>query len=324
MRIFGWLCDKNGCGHYRIRQPFAVLRDLGYDATCEGSMPLAVSAGEVDVVIAQRVVLPGPTEWIQKTARKGNVKIVLEFDDDLWNLEGTNAIAHRFFDQDMQERAKANLAVADQVTTTTDFLAERLSEYTTAPIEVIPNHINRWVTEHQPQRRDDSVTIGYAGSATHAGDWEELRTELKRFASRARDVDLHLMGNNLTEGWPRARFTWWKNDIDSYVRSIDFHIGLAPLRPSLFNKSKSALKAIEYGALGIPIVASDCGPYPGYVIHGETGFLVKYPHEWAKYLRCLVNDADLRAEMGQRAREHVRKTSVIEDNIWRWEKVLTT
>jgi glycosyltransferase involved in cell wall biosynthesis len=322
VRIFGWLCDHNGCGHYRVKQPFAALRDLGYDATCSGTMPPEVARGEVDVILAQRVVLPGPTEWLRDTARKGNVKIVLEFDDDLFNIEGSNAIAHHFFGPEMQERAKANLAVADQVTTTTDRLADRLSHYTTAPIEVIPNHVNRWLTEHTPPRRDDSLTIGWAGSATHTADWEELRTQLKRFITRTVGVDLHVMGHNLAEGWTGARFTWWKNDIDAYLRTLDFHIGLAPLRPSLFNQSKSALKAIEYGALGIPIIASNHGPYADYVIHGETGFLVTRPHEWTTYLRALTSDADLRARMGRTAWEHVRATSVIEDNIWRWEKVL--
>lgn len=324
MKVFGWLCDHSGCGYYRVKQPFGVLRDIGYDAVCEGNMPTSIALGGVDAIIAQRVVLPGPTEWIENAKRKDLCKVIVEFDDDLFNIEGSNAIAHNFFNPEMQERAKKNLAVADQVTVTTEYLAERMGQYTSAPIEVIPNHINRWATEYEPERRDDVVTIGWAGSATHITDWAEMSSELKRFVARTPGVELHIMGHNLAEKWPKARFSFWKADIDSYVKSIDFHIGLAPLRPSVFNKSKSALKAIEYGALGIPIIASDCGPYPDYVIHGETGFIAKRPHEWTTYLRELVNDPAMREEMGRNAREHVKKTSVIEDNIWRWEKVLNS
>jgi len=321
-RVFGWLCDHSGCGYYRVKQPFNVLKARGHDVFYDGNMPADVALGGADVVVAQRVVLPGPTEWVQRTARKGNVKVVLEFDDDLWNIEGTNSIAHGFFNREMQDRARQNLAVADVVTTTTDHLANRLSEYTTAPIEVIPNHVSSWLIDHEPARREDTVTVGWAGSATHLGDWNELASELRRFLSRTDGVELHTMGHDLANRWPRTRHSWWKNEIDDYLRVIDFHVGLAPLRPSLFNKSKSALKAMEYGALGIPIIASNCGPYADYVQHGETGFLVDRPHEWPIYLRELVNDPTLRETMSQKARGYVAANSLIEDNIWRWERVL--
>lgn len=321
-RVFGWLCDHSGCGYYRIKQPFNVLKARGHDVSYDGNMPPDVALGGADVVIAQRVVLEGPTEWIQKTARRGTTKIIFELDDDLWNIEGSSPIAHSFFNLEMQERAKKNLAVVDMVTTTTDHLAERLSQYTSAPIEVIPNHVSGWLIDHELERNVDAITVGWAGSATHMGDWAELSSELRRFLRRVDGVELHTMGHNLAERWPKTRHSWWKNEIDDYLRMIDFHIGLAPLRPSLFNKSKSALKAMEYGALGIPVVASNCGPYADYVQHGETGFLVDRPHEWPIYLRELANDSELRETMGQKARDYVAANSVIEDQIWRWEKVL--
>lgn len=321
-KVFGWLCDHSGCGYYRVKQPFNALKAKGHDVSCDGNMPSDVALGAADVVIAQRVVLPGPSEWIQKVARKGHTKVVLEFDDDLWNIEGTSPIAHGFFNLEMQDRARQNLAVADLVTTTTDHLANRLSEYTTAPIEVIPNHVSSWLVDHEPERAADVTTIGWAGSATHLGDWAELSSELRRFLQRNQGVELHTMGVDLATRWPKTRHTGWHNGIDDYLRAIDFHIGLAPLRPSLFNKSKSALKAMEYGALGIPVVASNCGPYADYVRHGETGFLVDRPHEWPIYLRQLLEDRDLREEMGRKARSHVTSTSLIEDNLWRWERVL--
>lgn len=321
-RVFGWLCDHSGCGYYRVKQPFNVLKAKGHHVSYDGNMPADVAVGGADVVIAQRVVLEGPTEWIKNAARRGKTKLIFELDDDLWNIEGSSPIAHSFFNLEMQERAKQNLAVVDQVTTTTDHLADRLSQYTKAPIEVIPNHVSSWLVDHEPTRSADTVTVGWAGSATHLGDWSELSSELRRFLGRRNDVELHTMGYNLADKWHKTRHTWWYDEIDDYLRAIDFHIGLAPLRPSLFNKSKSALKAMEYGALGIPVVASNCGPYADYVQHGETGFLVNYPHEWPKYLRQLVEDADLRATMGKKAREYVAANSLIEDNIWRWEKVL--
>jgi glycosyltransferase involved in cell wall biosynthesis len=65
----------------------------------------------------------------------------------------------------------------------------------------------------------------------------------------------------------------WNIDVPTYLRTIDFDfdIGLSPLRDTQFARSKSPLKALEYGALGIPVVAANVEPYASFVRHGETG-----------------------------------------------------
>lgn len=111
--------------------------------------------------------------------------------------------------------------------------------------------------------------------------------------------------------------------MDAYLRSVDFDIGLAPLRPSIFNRSKSALKVLELCGLGIPYVASEAGPYPEFAPDGAAGYLVARPHEWATALRMLVEDEGMRAEMAVRARELGRQ-HVIEDHAVEWERAYQT
>jgi glycosyltransferase involved in cell wall biosynthesis len=115
----------------------------------------------------------------------------------------------------------------------------------------------------------------------------------------------------------------WTTDIDTYYRSLDFDVGIAPLRPIGFNKAKSPLKALEFAALGIPIVASDWGPYSEFVCHGETGFLVPYgqDHLWRRYLSALIEDEVLRIEMGEAAREHATGCT-IQEHGGRWAEAL--
>ncbi|MCA1840172.1 MAG: glycosyltransferase, partial [Actinobacteria bacterium] len=66
---------------------------------------------------------------------------------------------------------------------------------------------------------------------------------------------------------------------------------------------------------------ADTGPYSRVIKHGETGFLVKRDHEWAKYLQILVEDEDARNEIGANAKAWAR-TQVLEDHLDEWEKVL--
>jgi hypothetical protein len=82
------------------------------------------------------------------------------------------------------------------------------------------------------------------------------------------------------------------------VTPVDIQVEGSTFVLAGFVSHNSHLKAMEYGALGIPVVASAGDAYGWYVEHGVTGFLVKHDHEWGRYLRALVNDEAMRAEMG--------------------------
>ena len=105
---------------------------------------------------------------------------------------------------------------------------------------------------------------------------------------------------------------------EKYYASIDFDIGLAPLWPTQFNSTKSAIKAIEYGATrASPPLRRTIGPYRDVITHGVDGFLVKADHEWLKYLSELAADNELRAKMGEAAREMARR-HLIEEHWQDW------
>jgi glycosyltransferase involved in cell wall biosynthesis len=109
--------------------------------------------------------------------------------------------------------------------------------------------------------------------------------------------------------------------VDGFLRAIDYHVGIAPLRPHVFNQAKSALKAIECGALGIPIVASAVRPYEDYVWDGTTGYLVRRDHEWGACLRALTYEPDMRREMGMAARQQAT-AHTISRRAALWEKAI--
>jgi glycosyltransferase involved in cell wall biosynthesis len=113
-------------------------------------------------------------------------------------------------------------------------------------------------------------------------------------------------------------WTSWTDDIWDYYRGIDFDIGLAPLADIPFNYSKSHLKALEYAALGIPVIATDLPPYRDLVIDGVTGYLVSSPQEWDKRLTELINDQAAREEMGAAARKRAAEFT-IQGNWQLWE-----
>lgn len=322
MIIFGWQADP-GTGYWRLRLPLGELARCGHDVMVDETMPNCVRYdGAADVIVASRTATFGPSTLFQRLAREGRSLMVYEIDDDPFSITPDNAKAYRFFQGEVLDNIRANLACADLVTVSTAPLAEVVSAYTSAPVVVLPNRVPRWLTERpMPDQDTDRVIVGHTGGASHVRDIGEcarpLRAWLQREGERA---EFHAIGYDHTPRIAtfrgRTRFTGWQPDPESYLRSIDFHVGIAPLRDTPFNRSKSALKAMEYGALGIPVIASNVGPYAEYVAHTWTGLLCSTPADWRRALDRLAKPS-MRRYLGSMAREQARK-HLVEDHAGDW------
>jgi glycosyltransferase involved in cell wall biosynthesis len=324
-RVFGWLADAAGCGYYRIAQP---LSNLPRDRFApEASNQIEHDFWQrFDVVIGQRVAKDGASQTWQRVCADPDVKAIYELDDDFWALHESNP-AHSFFNEPgVQARMEANVAAAQVVTVSTEPLAERVRQWN-PNVVVIPNFIDaRVLSLPRPEQAEETVTVGWAGSPTHGMDWAVAQREITRVICGETSARMGFIGASFPAGLPRDKTRWvpWQEDMHTYYNHLawTFDVGIAPLAHHPFNRSKSHIKALEYAAAGIPIVASDEEPYRGFVKHGETGFLVKQDHEWGVYLRKLIKDRDLRVTMGEAARKHAAKWT-IQGNIGAWAKVLT-
>ena len=185
-------------------------------------------------------------------------------------------------------------------------------------VVVLENRIPGWVCDVERKRRDRPA-VGWAGGASHGADVglivEPVRTVPATVPRVGFPVGWHRLPADVQVQQDRLVFTKWVHVVDDergYFTSPDWDIGLAPVEPCEFNSAKSALKALEYGALGIPVIASDWGPYTNFVRHGETGSWSRRDHEWLKYMSELAADEGLREKMGAAAREQSRQWTIEE------------
>lgn len=320
--VFGWMADRAGCGTIRIQLPLEAIRSGEVTAGYSERMPEDLAAR---TIVGQRICNEGPsTMWQALARRPDRPRLVFELDDDLWQIDGSSPIAHAFYSRpDVLARLEANIRVADAVTCTMEPLAEQLRRFN-PNVHVLPNYLPAELLDLERPRQEGKVTIGWGGSATHAMDIQEIGSQLRQVMNRNRQTELHLIGVDYSRDLgirERVRLTTWTKTVPDYWRALDFDIMIAPLRAHVFNASKSALRCLEAAMLGIPVVASDYGPYASFVKHGETGFLVKRDHEWGRYLAQLVNDPAMREEMGANARRQAADWT-IESHSEDWKKVL--
>ncbi len=91
-----------------------------------------------------------------------------------------------------------------------------------------------------------------------------------------------------------------------------------PLADNIFNHCKSSIKYLEYSALGIPGVFSRITPYAGLITNSVNGFVASDIHEWQQAIIRLIEDVQLRVEIGAAAQEGVRQQWLLGDHAWQW------
>ena len=116
----------------------------------------------------------------------------------------------------------------------------------------------------------------------------------------------------------------WTKPVTSYARNYSkFDISLAPIKQHMFNKVKSQLKVIEAGFYKKALIATNYGPYTIDLKHslknGEftdgNALLVdeaRNHSDWAKYIKKLVQNPNMRIDMGERLYEHVSQRYSLE------------
>jgi glycosyltransferase involved in cell wall biosynthesis len=323
LKIFGLPVGADGCGYYRCYQPLAELRRRGHNVMLPERgmvwLPDAeLNAGDIDVFAGQ--LLTGPRGMALWESWRGKTRLVYDIDDDVFSSDHEGSLWHRL--PECRDIAAYLLSISDLVTVSTEALVDVVGKYN-SNVTVLPNCVHEDLLRLERPGRE-RVTVGWAGGTSHLADFRYAAPMLSRFLDHHPDVDFHFVGGDyspllkIPEG--RTRHTRWVPDVWDYYRGVDFDIGLAPLSPAnAFNRCKSHLKALEYAALGIPVVASASAPYSGFVQHGVTGYLVKHDHEWGRYLRDLVNDEAMREEMGAAARRLAARWT-IQGRYGAWEQ----
>ena len=113
----------------------------------------------------------------------------------------------------------------------------------------------------------------------------------------------------------------WTRPITTYADNYNkFDISLAPLKHHTFNRVKSQLKVIEAGFHKKALIVQDFGPYQidcinaiekGGKINPDGNCLMVEKNKnhklWAKYIKMLVEDSELRKMLGENLHRDVQK-----------------
>lgn len=233
-----------------------------------------------------------------------------------------NLLDLNFYTQPSQENKPTKLQET--------FVGLRAGFHTDGRVKIFnPKNGNPLKNAEELSRSYNPINVCWFGSPTHDKDLEIIIDPIKKLIRKYEMAviftffgfwpvdfcDIHVEPGNTNPSYEIKDL--YRNSVKivpgvahpnfpKVLAEINPDIGLCPLDPHEFNLSKSNIKALEFGAIGVPSICSDFGPYK-FIEHDVDGFKVSTENGWYNSIDYLIKDHEKRMEMGQAIRKRVMK-----------------
>lgn len=257
-----------------------------------------------------------------------NIPLIVDSDDHVFSTDGLAPENHTYENTEHKHYLEVLLKEATALTVSTQPLVDLYKPYN-KNIYHLPNAVDPKDWKFQ-SRHHERVTVGWAGSASHAKDHTVLEDVYPGVVEKNPDVVFSFVGHMLPEhiknlkrrNWEiKPGISWWEgnkyNDM-TYPRLLaeqGYDVGLAPLIESQFNSSRSLAKWFEYTMVGIPTVCSEWGPYLN-LRDGEDAYLVQTKDGWVEAINHLIQNKNDRTRLITTARERILSEYTVRPDSW--------
>ncbi len=265
------------------------------------------------IFITLSVVPLGPSllEWLYIKLAK---KVIYDIDDMIFHLRTAPSNSNRitkFFKS--KKRYYFLLEKADYCITCTpelDKIARRYNQNTRDISSTI--NTKTYIPLNKYENKEDLI-IGWTGSHSTIPYLHLLDGVLQELSKKYKFKLLVMGTNNFEIRGVDIECVDWNTNIEiPTLQRMD--IGLYPLPNDEWVKGKSGLKALQYMAVGLPVVASNVGCNERVIENNFSGLLVNEMNEWYSSISNLIEKNELRRFLGCNARLRVEKYFSIEAN----------
>ena len=327
LNVWNWLCAvKNENTHENRNRKVVIEFDDSLKDISPWNEKYRVFGTQESYITISNEEKP-KYDRLNKMVSEGK-KEVWQLPDGRWEYKLWQDGEDGFDLKDNNERMQAAMNIVkecDLFQCTTKELAKTWHQHSDrrGKTAILPNLIdfNRWL----PQKKNDTdkIRIAWQGGSSHYKDWKEVLPALQRLQLEYGDRLEFVVAGQTWKGihgkLKNVEEHGWHSDIRTYplmTRNLKADIGIIPLEDNKFNRGKSALKWLEYSALGIPTIASDVTPYKEVIEYGKTGYLVKNTtDDWYEHIKFLIEDKELATKMAKKARARVKKKWSIDRSI---------
>lgn len=318
---------SSGSGQYRVVEPLNALQHAGLAQSCivfpvthslyRTPTALEITRVNPDRMIVQHSIGDAHLQLLRDYRKTNPDLFTIQTVDDLFHDLPQKHHLHNYHQREGYVRMREAMSLCDRVIVSTQPLVEVYGDHC-RDVRVMPNCLDDRVWGHfyktpTPRSR---LRVGWAGAAQHLGDLEMIGEVVARFKD---EVDWIFMGMcpdslrpYIKEYHPFVSYV----DYPAKLASLDLDIAIAPLEDNPFNRCKSNLRLLEYGAMGWPVVCSDVYPF-----RTENPPVLHVPNEkeaWIESVRRLIDDGALRHQMGRQLNQWVSDNFYLSKNTSKW------
>ncbi len=317
-RILAYPGDLQGCGEYRLVAPSRALNAAGLaqaHVCLKLLYPGQFAKVNPDVVILQRQVENDHLDAIKEIKSYSNAFRVFELDDLLHNLPPSSTHRNQMHGDELERLAEA-VGMCDRFVTTSEVLANHYGGFC-GDVRIVPNYVERakWGQLKPKRLQGNRPRVGWAGGISHTGDLGLLHPVIKALHKQ---VDWIFFGMCPESLRPYIHEYHESTSLDYYpskLASLNLDLALAPLEYHPFNDAKSALKILEYGVLGYPVICTDIVTYQGEF---PVTRVSNNPKDWIEAIQHAISDRDALAVQGDVLKAHIHSKWILEDNLDKW------
>lgn len=271
-------------------------------ASFAGRVSALLSARSFDLLWIEGEVFPRLPATAERILGAFDIPYVIDLDDAIFHTYDRNP--HIAFRKLLGRKVDIVFRNAVAVMAGNAYLAGRAIAAGAPQVVTVPTAIDHRAYERAERTESSDIVFGWIGSPGTAGYLRTVETELAELC-RALPASLCLIGVEPDDPpRPHTICRPWAEDTEiAELAACD--IGLAPLSDGPWERGKCGLKAVQYMAAGIPVLAANVGALPDIVVHGETGFVYSSGEEFTAFAKQLAQDAALRRKMGTAGRARV-------------------
>jgi glycosyltransferase involved in cell wall biosynthesis len=258
------------------------------------------SFSQFDVVYLQKkLITPLEVIFFKKYAKK----LVFDFDDAIYYRDDMHDLLEsktRYF------KFRHLVRNVDLVVAGNRILSDYASQFN-KHVVVMPSAVEtRNIPLKDHNSLNDKIIIGWIGSKGNLHHLKMLSSVFRRL-SQIYEIQINIVSNGSIEipGVEVKHIPWRLESQENEIALFD--IGVMPLPKNRWTEGKCGYKALQYMAASVPPVCSDVGINREIVEDGKEGFIVFSQDEFYKALVTLIDNRNLREEMGFNAREKVEK-----------------
>lgn len=315
------LGDPGGSAYYRILLPLLFADAKGH---IQLRMPNQFAFYPIDylknlkpdTIVFHRTHTDPQRKYINELSHEIDLLKIYTIDD--WVGKVPKESPHfEAVSKTADKEIKKAIGMCDRLIVTNELLAN-VYGYKKETI-IIPNYLaytawqNIYLTNPKSFIADKQgpIRIGWSGGMGHPGDLKILKEIADILGDKVHWVFLGDIPPGFDQGNSEVHQPVSPTEYAKKLYSLNLDLALAPLLDNDFNRAKSNLRILEYGACGFPVIASNVLPYQDAPIQ-----LLEYNATWwANEIQKKIDDPQALFDEGQKLKEWVWTNYKLEDHL---------